>query len=66
MNYLVAYLPDPYLKEIAEYFAKQRPAFAPSAPTDVPQAAMRADRHWSQAAIPSRGFPRAPPATAPG
>ncbi len=27
MNYLVAYLPDPYLHEIAEYFAKQRPAF---------------------------------------
>ncbi len=29
MNYLVAYLPDPYLKEIAEYFSQQRPAFAP-------------------------------------
>ncbi len=28
MNYLVAYLPDPYLHEIAEHFAKQRPAFA--------------------------------------
>lgn len=28
MNYLVAYLPDPYLHEIAEYFAKQRPPFA--------------------------------------
>ncbi len=28
MNYLVAYLPDAYLREIAEYFAKQRPAFA--------------------------------------
>jgi cytochrome c553 len=27
MNYLVAYLPDPYLREIAEYFAKQRPPF---------------------------------------
>jgi cytochrome c553 len=27
MNYLVAYLPDAYLREIAEYFAKQRPAF---------------------------------------
>jgi cytochrome c553 len=29
MNYLVAYLPDTYLREIAEYFAKQRPPFAP-------------------------------------
>ena len=29
MNYLVAYLPDSYLREIAEHFAKQRPPFAP-------------------------------------
>ena len=29
MNYLVAYLPDAYLREIAEHFAKQRPPFAP-------------------------------------
>jgi cytochrome c553 len=28
MNYLVAYLPEPYLQEIAEHFAKQRPPFA--------------------------------------
>ncbi len=28
MNYLVAYLPDAYLHEIAEHFAKQRPPFA--------------------------------------
>ncbi len=28
MNYLVAYLPDPYLHEVAQYFAKQRPPFA--------------------------------------
>ncbi|MFL6663013.1 MAG: c-type cytochrome [Rhizobacter sp.] len=27
MNYLVAYLPDAYLREIAEHFAKQRPPF---------------------------------------
>lgn len=29
MNALVAYLPDPYLREIAEHFARLRPAFAP-------------------------------------
>ena len=29
MNYLVAYLPDAYLREIAQYFASQRPPFAP-------------------------------------
>jgi cytochrome c553 len=28
MNYLVSYLPDAYLREIAEHFARQRPAFA--------------------------------------
>jgi len=28
MNYLVAYLPDAYLREIADYFARQRPPFA--------------------------------------
>src|SRR5678816_3582497 len=27
MNYLVAYLPDAYLRELAEYFARQRPPF---------------------------------------
>lgn len=27
MNYLVAYLPDPYLREMAEYFSKLRPPF---------------------------------------
>jgi cytochrome c553 len=37
MNYLVAYLPDTYLREIAEHFAKQRPAFAAneSSPADA-------------------------------
>ena len=28
MNYLVAYLPDAYLREIAEHFAKSRPPYA--------------------------------------
>jgi cytochrome c553 len=28
MNYLVAYMPDAYLKEIATHFSKQRPPFA--------------------------------------
>jgi len=37
MNYLVAYLPDVYLREMAEYFAKQRPPFeaADAAPADA-------------------------------
>jgi cytochrome c553 len=28
MNYLIAYLPDRYLREMAEHFARQRPPFA--------------------------------------
>jgi cytochrome c553 len=37
MNYLVAYLPDAYLKEMAQHFAAQRPAFASkeTPPTDA-------------------------------
>ena len=30
MNHLVAYLPDAYLKEMADYFSKQRPPFSPA------------------------------------
>src|SRR3954467_12844376 len=36
MNYLVAYLPDAYLREIAEYFARQRPAFLQHETTGKP------------------------------
>mgnify|MGYP003293190880 CR=1 FL=1 len=35
MNYLVAYLPDAYLREMAEYFAKQRPPFVQNEPATV-------------------------------
>src|SRR5690349_4727028 len=35
MNYLVAYLPDPYLREMADYFSKQRPAFEPKQPSEA-------------------------------
>jgi cytochrome c553 len=38
MNYLVAYLPDAYLKDIAEHFAKQRPAFEGKQPATAPEA----------------------------
>ena len=36
MNYLVAYLPDAYLREIAEHFAKQRPAVRAREAADRP------------------------------
>lgn len=35
MNYLVAYLPDAYLREMAEHFAKQRPPFAVQEPVQA-------------------------------
>lgn len=36
MNYLVAYLPDAYLKEIAEHFSKERPPFQAKQQTTAP------------------------------
>jgi cytochrome c553 len=41
MNYLVAYLPDAYLKEIAQHFASQRPPFAPADPMKADLETMR-------------------------
>jgi cytochrome c553 len=35
MNYLLEYLPDEYLRQIAEYFAAQRPPLPPPAIADV-------------------------------
>jgi cytochrome c553 len=44
MNYLVAYLPDAYLREIAEYFANQRPALLePTAPKGSREGLLRAE-----------------------
>ena len=39
MNYLVAFLPDAYLREMAEHFAAQRPPFVPQ-DTPAPAAAL--------------------------
>jgi cytochrome c553 len=38
MNYLVAYLTDDYLREIAEYFAALRPPFSPPTAPSLPAA----------------------------
>lgn len=40
MNYLVAYLPDAYLREIAAHFSKQRPPFAERERTNVDAASL--------------------------
>jgi cytochrome c553 len=45
MNYLVAYLPDAYLREMAEHFANERPAFAaPVAQAVVPSVLTRGQK----------------------
>lgn len=41
MNYLVSYLPDSYLHEIADYFAKLRPAVEPNPPPTANSAALK-------------------------
>jgi cytochrome c553 len=44
MNYIVAYLPDAYLREMAEYFANQRPALPePTLPKISKEALKRAE-----------------------
>ncbi len=49
MNYLVAYLPDAYLREIAEHFAKERPPYTPpSTPTASPAALDRGSQLATQ------------------
>jgi cytochrome c553 len=40
MNYLVAYLPDAYLRDMADHFAKLRPPFAPKTPSTADAATL--------------------------
>jgi cytochrome c553 len=40
MNYLVAYLPDAYLREMAEHYAKLRPPFTARTPPTVDAATL--------------------------
>jgi cytochrome c553 len=56
MNYLVAYLPDAYLREMAEHFARQRPAAAAAAPPADNAMAARG-RDIAQRGDPARGVP---------
>ena len=57
MNYLVAYLPDAYLKEIAEHFAKQRPPFTPGGQMKVDTAALQLGQTLAVAGDPKKGIP---------
>jgi cytochrome c553 len=57
MNYLMAYLPDPYLHEIAEYYAKQRPPFGAKDPARADGPAMARGRTLVAVGDPIKGVP---------
>jgi cytochrome c553 len=57
MNYLVAYLPDSYLREIAEHFARQRPPFAAKEAASADAAATRRGQLLVTAGDASKGIP---------
>lgn len=57
MNYLVAYLPDAYLKEIAEFYSKQSPPYIERASTSVSPAEIQRGAALATAGDPSKGVP---------
>ena len=57
MNYLVAYLPDSYLKEMAGHFAAQRPAFATKETPTADAKAIERGRAIATAGDKSRQIP---------
>ena len=57
MNYLVAYLPDPYLKEMAQHFASLRPAFAAKEQPNVDAAVVERGKAIATTGDPARGIP---------
>ncbi len=57
MNYLLAYLPDAYLKEIAAHFAKQRPTFGDKETPHADAATMERGRSLVTAGDPAKGIP---------
>jgi cytochrome c553 len=57
MNYLLAYLPDAYLKQIAEFFAQQRPPYPPPAAPTVDAAVLALGKSLVVNGDPSRKVP---------
>ena len=57
MNYLVAYLPDPYLREIAEYFSRLRPPFSPAEQTASDPAALARGQALARQGDGQKGIP---------
>jgi cytochrome c553 len=56
MVYMVGYMPDQYLKEIADYFAGLHPPYPPPQASEVSQAALSRGRQLALAGDPSRGI----------
>ena len=57
MNYLVAYLPDAYLREIAEHFASLSPPYAPHEPSATDAAVLARGRALVSAGDAKHGVP---------
>jgi len=57
MNYLVAYLPDAYLREMAEHYAKLRPPLTPRAQPSVVAAVMERGKMLVNAGDPAKTIP---------
>lgn len=57
MNYLVAYLPDTYLREMADHFAKQRPPFEAREPVAVDAATLERGRVIATVGDAAHGIP---------
>jgi cytochrome c553 len=57
MNYLVAYLPDAYLREMAEHYAKLRPPLTPRTPPTVDAATLARGATLVAAGDPAKTIP---------
>ena len=57
MNYLVAYLPDAYLREMAEHFAKQRPPFSEKEAASVDSAILTRGQLLATSGDAGKGVP---------
>lgn len=57
MNYLLAYLPDPYLQQIADYFASERPPFPSLPPVTADAATLALGKSLVNSGAPARKIP---------
>ena len=57
MNYLVAYLPDAYLREIAEHYARQRPPFVLHEAVPADAASLDRGQALARTGDPAKGIP---------